>query len=113
MTFQTDGTFPCADQSQGWKCDTCRGKQTFPPEASVSVYPQHRVCDAAHIQALLFLDFGWIHFRPDSGSLELKSNFIAQIYQECDAIQRFLLSEPSGGGAAGGILQTGWRKWEN
>lgn len=49
MTFQTDGTFPSADQSHGGKYDTHEGKQTFPPEASVSVYPQHRVCGAAHI----------------------------------------------------------------
>lgn len=96
--------------------------RTFPPEASVSVYLQHRVGDAAHVQAFLFLDVGWIRFSPDSGSRELKSNFTAQIYQDCDTIRREvvqredeawilipeipalrrLLSEPSGGGAAGG-----------
>lgn len=121
VTFQTAVTFPGADQSQGWKCDTSKGKQTFPPEASVSDYLQHHGCDAAHIQAFLFLDLGWIHFSPTllpgSSSPTSWLRFIRSVRSsgvrssrrpdktwilmpELPAVRR-LLSEPSDGGAAG------------
>lgn len=93
MTFPTDATCPCAGHSQGWKCDTCEGKKTFPPEASVSV------CDAAHIQALLFLD-GSI---SAATLVPWSSNPTSQLRRPERAwfLMPEVPAEASGGGAAG------------
>lgn len=79
VTFQTAVTFAGADQSQGWKCDTSKGKRTFPPEASISDFLQHHGCDAAHIQAFLFLDADGSISAP-TASVQL----LIQIHQEVD-----------------------------
>ncbi len=48
-------TFPFADQSYGWKCDTHGENYTYPSKGPVSTYPYiHNTTNRAHVQRTFF-----------------------------------------------------------